>query len=104
MTFVGLDLHKRYITACALDGGGTVIGEVRRMPVALDALLDVLAALEQPVMVGMEATLYWPWLHDQLDAAGYTCRVADARQVKLIWQARSKTIRSTPGSSASCCA
>lgn len=22
MTFVGLDLHKRYITACALDAGG----------------------------------------------------------------------------------
>jgi transposase len=39
----------------------------------------------------MEATLYWHWLHDQLTAAGYTCRGADARQVKLIWQARSKT-------------
>jgi transposase len=30
-------------------------------------------------------------LHDRLTAAGYACRVADAHQVKLIWQARSKT-------------
>ncbi len=31
MIFVGLDPHKRYITACALDVAGGVIGEVRRM-------------------------------------------------------------------------
>jgi hypothetical protein len=28
MTFVGLDLHKRYITACAIDADGTPHGEV----------------------------------------------------------------------------
>src|SRR5439155_7028653 len=50
-----------------------------------------LAALTAPVTVGMEATLYWQWLHDQLEALGHAVRVADARQVKLIWQARSKT-------------
>jgi hypothetical protein len=27
MTWVGLDLHKRYITACALDGVGAVVAE-----------------------------------------------------------------------------
>ena len=91
MTFVGLDLHKRYITACALDPAGTVLGEVRRVPVAIDHLLDFLAAFPAPVSIGMEATLYWQWLHDRLDGAGYAARVADARQVKLIWQARSKT-------------
>lgn len=65
MTFVGLDLHKRYITACALDAGGVILGEVRRMPVSLEALGDFLAAFPAPVTIGMEATLYWQWLHDQ---------------------------------------
>jgi hypothetical protein len=37
MTFVGLDLHKRYLTLCALDAAGTVLGELRRLPVALGA-------------------------------------------------------------------
>jgi hypothetical protein len=32
MTWVGLDLHKRYITACALDDAGTVVAEHRRLP------------------------------------------------------------------------
>jgi transposase len=91
MTFVGLDLHKRYITACALDATGTVLGELRRMPVSIDQLLEFLRGFDAPVSLGMEATLYWHWLHDQLTAAGYACRVADARQAKLIWQARSKT-------------
>jgi hypothetical protein len=27
MTFVGLDLHKRYITACALSDAGDVLAE-----------------------------------------------------------------------------
>lgn len=76
MTFVGLDLHKRYITACALYAAGVVIGELRRLPVSLEALLDFLGGFQQPVTVGMEATLYWHWLHDRLMAAGYACRVA----------------------------
>jgi predicted NBD/HSP70 family sugar kinase len=29
MTFVGFDLHRRYITACALDATGEIIAEVR---------------------------------------------------------------------------
>ena len=45
MTFVGLDLHKRYITACALDAGGGIVAEVRHMPVSTDALGDFLAAM-----------------------------------------------------------
>jgi hypothetical protein len=59
MTFVGLDLHKRYITACALDAVGVIVGELRRLPVSLEALLDFLRGFPQPVTVGMEATLYW---------------------------------------------
>ena len=29
MTWVGLDLHKRYITACALTDGGELVAEHR---------------------------------------------------------------------------
>ena len=91
MTFVGLDLHKRYITACALDTEGRLLGEVRRMPVSLEALGDFLGALPAPVSVAVEATLYWAWLHERLTGAGYAVSVAHAFQAKLIWQARSKT-------------
>ena len=91
MVTVGLDLHKRYITACALDDAGTVLAEHRRLEPSLEALGRWLAALPQPRTVALEATLYWHWLERRLTALGVTVLVAHPYQVKLIWQARTKT-------------
>lgn len=38
MTFVGFDLHARYITACALDASGEIMAEIRHLSTALDAV------------------------------------------------------------------
>ena len=91
MTFVGFDVHKRYITACALDAAGEIIAEVRQLGTSIEVVLAWLSALPGPVTVGVEATLYWECLATQLTAQGYTVRVAHAFHVKLIWQARAKT-------------
>lgn len=91
MIWVGLDLHKRYITACALDEGGAVVAEHRRLPTDAEALIAWVQELGGPVTVAMEATLYWAWLHDRLSAAGIAAVAAHPYQVKLIWQARCKT-------------
>jgi transposase len=93
MVTVGLDLHKRYITACALDDAGTVLAEARRLDPTLDALARWFGALPQPVTVALEATLYWHWLERHLTALGRRVVVAHPYQVKLIWQARAKTDR-----------
>ena len=68
MTFVGLDLHKRYITACALTPDGVIAAEAKRLPAARDALLAFLAPLPGPITLAMEATLYWAWLAERLEA------------------------------------
>ncbi|HWP38232.1 MAG TPA: hypothetical protein VNL18_11835 [Gemmatimonadales bacterium] len=39
MRWVGLDLHKRYITACALDDDGQVVAEQRRLPAGVVPLV-----------------------------------------------------------------
>ena len=91
MTFVGFDLHKRYITACALDASGAVVAEIRQLSTTWPQVLAWLGALPAPVRVAMDATLYWEWLVTQLQDAGYAVAVAHAHQVKLIWQARAKT-------------
>ena len=91
MTFVGFDLHQRYITACALDAAGEIIAEIRQLSTALEAVYTWLGALPGPVTVGLEATLYWEWLATRLTERGHTVRVAHAFHVKLIWQARAKT-------------
>jgi transposase len=91
MTFVGFDIHKRYITACALNADGAVIAEVRQLSTALETILTWLAQQPTPISIALEATLYWDWLTDHLRAHGYAVHVAHAYQVKLIWQARAKT-------------
>jgi len=91
MIYVGLDLHKRYITACAIDAVGQLVAEDRRLGTELAALGAWLGRLTAPVTVVLEATLYWAWLEQQLTALGYTVLVAHPYQVKLIWQARTKT-------------
>ena len=42
MTTVGLDLHKQYITACAVDADGGVLAEARRLRPELAAAEAVL--------------------------------------------------------------
>src|SRR5947199_1146292 len=91
MYYVGLDLHKKYVTGCVLDSQGVVVAEQRRLPPVLETMLGWLAPLGQPVAVALEATLYWAWLHDRLTAAGYQVAVAHPQQVKLICHARCKT-------------
>ena len=87
MTFVGFDLHKRYITACALDASGEIVTEIRQLSTALESVLACLGALPGPVTVGLEATLYWEWLATRL-AEHEHCPCL-SRQA--IWQARAKT-------------
>jgi transposase len=91
MVTVGFDLHKQYITACALDAFGNVVAECRRLDSSLDAIVVWLEALGEPVRVAMEATFYWHWLERQLTARGFDVGVAHPYQVKLICQARTKT-------------
>lgn len=68
-----------------------MVAEHRRLPTDVGVLIDWLGELGGPVTVGMEATLYWAWLHDRLSAAGIAAVAAHPYQVKLIWQARCKT-------------
>jgi hypothetical protein len=69
MIWVGLDLHKKYITACALNDAGGLVAEHRRLPADAASLLSWLSGLGGAVTVAMEATLYWAWPHDPLSTA-----------------------------------
>lgn len=51
MTFVGFDLHKRYVTACALDAEGAVVAECRQLPTTFASIREWLAILPGPVTV-----------------------------------------------------
>ena len=61
---------KRYVTVCALNKGGEVVAEYRRLSNTAEAVLGFLERLKGPVAVALEATLHWAWLHDLLSGAG----------------------------------
>jgi hypothetical protein len=65
MHWVGLDLHKHYITACSMDEQGVIVAEHRRLSADDTTLLGWLSAVPGPGTVAMEATLYWAWLHEE---------------------------------------
>lgn len=91
MYYVGVDLHKHYLTVCVLDRGGEGVAEHRRLRNTREAILEVLAEWEKPVSVALEACLHWAWLHDVLVREGYEVQVAHLYEVKLICHARCKT-------------
>lgn len=69
MVYVGLDLHKRYITACALDAEGGVLAEDRRLTTDIATLVAWLGHLTGPVTVVLEATLFEYAVSDSLTLA-----------------------------------
>lgn len=51
MTVIGLDLHKRYITACAMTEDGEILAGQRRVPPDLAALDAFFAGRPAPLTV-----------------------------------------------------
>ena len=91
MTFVGFDLHKRYITACAMDASGAIIAEIRQRSTALEAVLTLARGATGARDRRDGGHVVPEWLATRLAKHGHTVQVAHAFHVKLIWQARAKT-------------
>jgi hypothetical protein len=53
MRWVGLDLHKHYITASALDDTGQIVAEHQRLPPDVAPLTTWLAGFGDAVTVAM---------------------------------------------------
>ena len=60
MIFVGLDLHKRYVTPCAIDADGQLIAEARRVGPDLPIVSGWLGRLTGPVTVVLEPRCIGP--------------------------------------------
>ena len=94
MIAVGIDIAKRTHEACFMSQDGQQIGKTRRFHntrAGVDALLDDVRQLCEPVTIGLEATgHYWLALHDSLRLAGHTVQVLNPLQTHAY---RKTTIR-----------
>jgi transposase len=85
MLFCGIDVAKHSHAVLVVDNAGRVVQpafSIENQRESFDHLATVLAALSEPVAIGMEATgHYWLALYDDLTQRGYPVTVINPLQV-----------------------
>ncbi len=87
---VGLDIGDRVTHVCVLDAAGRIVERAR---VATTVAAMTRWAARPAARVVLEAGTHSPWLSRVLAAAGHAVVVAQARQVRLIYQGPRKSDR-----------
>jgi transposase len=86
----GIDLHKRSLTIATVDSTGHLVKQ-KRLPTDRSALMRYLEVLPGPHRAVVEATGSWYWLAELFASHGVELKLAHARQLKAITQAKVKT-------------
>ncbi|HTQ39307.1 MAG TPA: IS110 family transposase [Pirellulales bacterium] len=92
MWYVGLDLHLRHTTICALDDQGCIVKQLK----VRGAWRDVVAVLEswnEPLAVCFEASCGYGHLYDVLMRFAHRVVVAHPGQLRLIFRSKRKNDR-----------
>ncbi len=92
MQCIAFDSHKHYTWALAQDETGRVLGE-RRIDHTPGALCGFLSEFEPGSPVAVETIGNWYWITDEIEAAGMTPRLVNARRAKLMSGSINKTDR-----------
>jgi hypothetical protein len=77
MYYIGLDLHKKSISFCVMDGSGQIHHEGRVGATRWE--LDVwMKTFPQPWTAAMEATTFTGWIYDHLKPPAAALKASDA--------------------------
>jgi len=98
MLHVGLDLHKRFSTVTVMDDNGTILERDKLYHDDRARLTEFFRRLAGKAVVTVEATRNWYWLYELLEELGVTVKLANARKVRLIAEAKLKSDKVDPGS------
>ena len=90
--FIGCDLGDRFSEVCVLDAAGAVVDR-SRVRTTQQGLEKYLARFERACVV-IEVGVHSRWVAELVEGSGHQVVIANPRQVRLIWQRRTKTDRS----------
>lgn len=90
MIYLGIDLHTRNMTICAVSFNGTKLGEWK-LPNSTVHLDDLLGEFHEPIKAVVEATSSWYWLADWAQSRDIDLVLAHAKMLKAIAYAKVKT-------------
>jgi len=90
--YIGLDIHRKFVQACVMDGDGTVM-EQRRLQLAdAQEVMGFFGGFDSDsTEVVMEATIGWMWLADVLEAQQLDVHLAHMAGCKVIAESRCST-------------
>lgn len=90
MLYVGLDVHKRYVLAVAVNEGGATQSEVR-LDNEKEALQQYIGSLPDSAKVALEATYGWSFVYDALENHADDIFLSHPKKTKAVASAKIKT-------------
>lgn len=90
--YVGLDVHKKTVSACVKRADGTIVSEATLAARHRD-LVDWATALDRPWRGGMEATLFTGWIYDALSPHAAGLVVGNPLMMRAIGASKKKSDR-----------
>ena len=95
MLHAGLDLSRKRLDVCLLSDQGELVDELTAFPDAggLKALAERVETHDQPVCAVIESMTGARFVHDTLEAHGWSVQIADAQRVKGLAPLAVKTDR-----------
>jgi transposase len=92
MLYVGLDVHKRYVLAVAVNEAGVTQSEAR-LDNEKEALEQYIGSLPDAAKVALEATYGWSYVYDALEDHANDIVLSHPKKTKAVASAKIKTDR-----------
>jgi transposase len=92
MQYIGIDAHKRYSLVSVESEKGQLVAE-HRVDHERGAIAGFLSAFESGAPVAVETIGNWYWIVEEIESAGMSARLVNARRAKMMLASGNKTDR-----------
>ena len=90
-TYVGLDIHKNFIQAAAMDEQGTILKEQKFKTTSAEIERFIKSLNAQKIYAAIEATCTWYHVYQELTALDVETTLVNMRRTKTIAESKIKT-------------
>lgn len=91
--YIGMDIHKNFIQAAAMEEDGSIIEQCRFEPSQeqISRFIQSIATLENRIKAAIESTSTWYHVYDVLESLGIDTILVNTRRTKVIAESKIKT-------------
>jgi transposase len=90
-TYVGMDIHKNFIQAAAMDEQGNILRE-QKLKTTRDNIKQFINSLDtKQIHAAIEATCTWYHIYETLNSLNVKTTLVNVRRTKVIAESKIKT-------------